>query len=242
MSQKMRTYQVVRHEDVSGVSGTGVVADAVEFPNGKAAVSFRPGPLGVASVTVYDSIADAQKVHGHGGRTEFVEHPDESNEEKYRRHIVQGILQRVYQKVGELGGCEVKTREEALNVIQRLGERIRALEMLYAGAFRMRERVGHFVDIRTTEMHRSLSAEDAQYLMGVFEGYDNALQAVQGTEDVRQWVPSHDRDAPYECAGCTALCPVHKVAVCPHHGQAARKRDISKMQRAELTQETRFEK
>lgn len=68
----MRLYRLYRYDDVSGVSGTGLVAEACVFSSGKCAVSFLPGLADVASVTVYDSILEAERIHGHDGRTQFV--------------------------------------------------------------------------------------------------------------------------------------------------------------------------
>jgi hypothetical protein len=65
----LRLFDLVRHEDVSGVSGTGHVAEVVEFESGKVVVSFLPHTAGVSNVIVYDSLEDVIKVHGHGGAT-----------------------------------------------------------------------------------------------------------------------------------------------------------------------------
>ncbi len=65
----MRLYELVRDEDVSGVSGVGEVAEVVEFSNGKVVVAWRPETAGVPNVIVYDSLEDVEKIHGHGGRT-----------------------------------------------------------------------------------------------------------------------------------------------------------------------------
>ncbi len=59
-------YSLERDEDVSGVSGTGRVADVVEFPNGKVVVAFRSE---IPSVIVYDSLDDVRTIHGHDGKT-----------------------------------------------------------------------------------------------------------------------------------------------------------------------------
>ena len=63
----MRRFILWRHEDVSGVSGTGQVAEGVQFSNGRVVLSWR-GPKG--SITVFDSLQDVLAVHGHQGRTE----------------------------------------------------------------------------------------------------------------------------------------------------------------------------
>jgi len=63
-----------RHEDVTGVSGTGIVADGALFPaagKGQAIVRWR-GERG--SMVVWDNLRHAIEVHGHDGRTtvEFI--------------------------------------------------------------------------------------------------------------------------------------------------------------------------
>ena len=65
-------YLLVRDEDVSGVSGTGVVAEVYVFENGKVVVGFLSHTADVSSVIVYDSLDDVVKVHGHEGKTRVV--------------------------------------------------------------------------------------------------------------------------------------------------------------------------
>jgi hypothetical protein len=55
--------------DVSGVSGTGKVADAVRFPDGTTVLKWNRV---ASSLGVYDSLEDAVLIHGHDGRTKFV--------------------------------------------------------------------------------------------------------------------------------------------------------------------------
>jgi hypothetical protein len=62
----IQTFFLYRWEDVSGVSGTGVVAEGVRFGNGKCAVTWRGA---VKSVTVYDSVEELVRIHLHGGKT-----------------------------------------------------------------------------------------------------------------------------------------------------------------------------
>ena len=62
----MRRFLLIRDEDVSGVSGTGVVAEGVVFSTGKVVLSWCSA---YRSVTVYDTIGDLETVHGHEGRT-----------------------------------------------------------------------------------------------------------------------------------------------------------------------------
>lgn len=54
----------------SSGTGTGQVAQGVEFANGKCAVSFISGP--VSSVIAYDSFEDVMAIHCHGGATELI--------------------------------------------------------------------------------------------------------------------------------------------------------------------------
>ena len=69
----MKLYEMIRDEDVSGVSGTGPVGEIVEFESGWVAVSFYGYTADVPNVIVYSKLADAEKIHGHGGRTRIVE-------------------------------------------------------------------------------------------------------------------------------------------------------------------------
>lgn len=71
-------FWLVRAEDESGVSGTGVVADGVLFPSGCAVIEWRndvneavdTSGNGLAIYPGDDGLEDALEVHGHGGRTE----------------------------------------------------------------------------------------------------------------------------------------------------------------------------
>jgi hypothetical protein len=64
-----RIFQLHRDEDESGVSGTGVVAEGVEFTSGMIALSW----LGTYhAVNVYANIKTVEDLHGHGGKTRTV--------------------------------------------------------------------------------------------------------------------------------------------------------------------------
>lgn len=70
----MREFVLHRGNDVTGVSGTGVVADGVEFADGVAVLHWRGE---VNSTVVYgQGLAAVRHIHGHGGATELV-FPDE---------------------------------------------------------------------------------------------------------------------------------------------------------------------
>ena len=65
----LRIFRVVRDEDVSGVSGTGVIAEGVLFSNGKVVVNW----ISMHKILeVVDSVAEWEAVHGHEGRTKIV--------------------------------------------------------------------------------------------------------------------------------------------------------------------------
>ena len=62
----MKRFLLVRDEDVSGVSGTGAVAEGVMFSTGKCVLAWTTR---FRSVAVYDSLGELEAIHGHDGRT-----------------------------------------------------------------------------------------------------------------------------------------------------------------------------
>ncbi len=69
----MKTFRFLRKEDVSGISGIGYVAEGIQFASGKVAISFYPvAPTFVASVIVFNSMDEVEKIHGHDGKTEII--------------------------------------------------------------------------------------------------------------------------------------------------------------------------
>lgn len=65
----MRRFYLRRDEDVSGTSGTGRVAEGVQFWDGACVMRWRTE---VRSVTFYDSIQDLHAIHTHEGRSTIV--------------------------------------------------------------------------------------------------------------------------------------------------------------------------
>lgn len=65
----MRLFKLQRNEDESGVSGTGVVAEGVEFSNGMCAITWLTP---YRCVNVYENIKTLETVHSHGGKTRIV--------------------------------------------------------------------------------------------------------------------------------------------------------------------------
>lgn len=65
----MRTFELHRDIDETGISGTGVVAQGVCFDNGKLAMTWLTEHT---SVAIYDDVYTLNAVHGHGGKTRIV--------------------------------------------------------------------------------------------------------------------------------------------------------------------------
>lgn len=67
--QQPRRFHLQRTVDVTGVSGTGRVAEGVVWTDGTVSIRWL-GPR--PSVVFWASLADAEAVHGHGGHTRIV--------------------------------------------------------------------------------------------------------------------------------------------------------------------------
>jgi hypothetical protein len=65
----VRRFYLDRREDVSGVSGTGAVAEGAQFSDGTCVVRWGAGLAGFATTTTHESIASVIGIHGHDGRT-----------------------------------------------------------------------------------------------------------------------------------------------------------------------------
>lgn len=66
-----RRFVLQRHVDETGVSGTGVIAEGIQFSDGVVALRWLTD--WPTSVVFHDrGIAAVEKVHGHGGSTEIV--------------------------------------------------------------------------------------------------------------------------------------------------------------------------
>lgn len=60
----------MRHEDLTGISGTGLVAWGMVFPDGHAVT--RWCATARRQTCVWTDLADVEFVHGHNGATEIV--------------------------------------------------------------------------------------------------------------------------------------------------------------------------
>ncbi len=63
----MRRFVLVRNHDVSGVSGTGVVAEGVVFGDGRVAMRWLTN--GIHAIVIHQSLENVLEIHGHGGKT-----------------------------------------------------------------------------------------------------------------------------------------------------------------------------
>lgn len=65
----MKTFYLLRHEDVHGNSGTGVVAEGVIFDMGMCSMTWLSD---IPTVTNFRNIVDVGKLHGHDGKTQVI--------------------------------------------------------------------------------------------------------------------------------------------------------------------------
>ncbi len=65
----IRTGHILRHDDESGVSGVGRVAEWVEFSDGEVVVHWLSH---TPSTNHYRNMKQVEAIHGHGGKTEIV--------------------------------------------------------------------------------------------------------------------------------------------------------------------------
>lgn len=66
----MRRFYLLRHEDVHGNSGTGLVAEGVIFDNGMGALTWLSDELTLT--TFVRGIQGVRRLHSHDGRTEAI--------------------------------------------------------------------------------------------------------------------------------------------------------------------------
>ena len=67
--EPLQTFYLYREEDVSGTSGTGIVAIGTILNSGKCVLEWTSFHT---SVAIYSNIQDVELIHGHGGKTKVV--------------------------------------------------------------------------------------------------------------------------------------------------------------------------
>lgn len=65
----MKRFYLKRYKDESGVSGTGIVAEGIQFSTGKCALAWVSEFF---SIAIYDSIEELNAIHGHNGNTQII--------------------------------------------------------------------------------------------------------------------------------------------------------------------------
>lgn len=65
----LQQFYLQRNEDLTGTSGTGVVARGCVLPSGKVILEWTSFHT---SIGIYNNINDVELIHGHEGRTQVV--------------------------------------------------------------------------------------------------------------------------------------------------------------------------
>ena len=65
----MKTFELHRDADATGISGTGIVAEGVIFEDGTVALRWKTAHK---STTIYADIGTLRAIHGHEGQTRIV--------------------------------------------------------------------------------------------------------------------------------------------------------------------------
>lgn len=68
-SFNLRRFYLYREADETGVSGIGIVAHGVVFPDGIAVLRWASDRQ---STAIYNSVIDLCEIHGHNGKTHLV--------------------------------------------------------------------------------------------------------------------------------------------------------------------------
>ncbi len=63
---EMRRFRLKRKEDETGISGTGYIAEGVQFSDGQCVINWLTA---TSSMGIYHSVVEMQHIHGHGGKT-----------------------------------------------------------------------------------------------------------------------------------------------------------------------------
>lgn len=66
---QLKHFYLKRDEDVSGTSGTGIVARGVILPSGACVLEWLTFH---SSICIYKNVEDVEKIHGHEGKTLIV--------------------------------------------------------------------------------------------------------------------------------------------------------------------------
>jgi hypothetical protein len=67
-----RLFDLVREQDVTGISGTGVVAEGVEFSDGTVVMRWLPVDGVLPTTVVHAGVDNVLALHGHNGMSKVV--------------------------------------------------------------------------------------------------------------------------------------------------------------------------
>lgn len=62
----MKQFKLNRLEDATGISGEGIIAEGIQFSDGRCVLRWLTE---ITSIGIYDSIDDVEFIHGHDGKT-----------------------------------------------------------------------------------------------------------------------------------------------------------------------------
>jgi hypothetical protein len=78
----MKKFYLLRHEDVNGNSGLGVVAEGVVWDHGMASMTWLTK---YKTVTTFESITVVKLLHGHEGKTQLVVEGNRKDVELFKK-------------------------------------------------------------------------------------------------------------------------------------------------------------
>jgi len=111
----MRRFYLYRKEDPTGMSGTGRVADGIEFANGQVAMTWKKE---YPSVTIFPSVSIVEKLHTHNGKdpTKIVWIDDitedlEAKSEKLKTAKLEELQREVEETVAAAAVADVEIEE-----------------------------------------------------------------------------------------------------------------------------------
>lgn len=81
-----RRFQLVRRDDTTGVSGTGIIVEGLEHRDGSVQYHWLTSP---GTWQMAESMADVRHIHGHGGKTtvRYLDDPRRPRGEKTRPEV-----------------------------------------------------------------------------------------------------------------------------------------------------------
>jgi hypothetical protein len=85
----MKRFYLIRYQDISGVSGAGVVAEGVQFMDGRVVICWVTN--GIHGIVIHENIENVKQIHGHNGATQIrwvdEDCTDEDRSEDYLKRL-----------------------------------------------------------------------------------------------------------------------------------------------------------